>query len=366
MNPAEKIMALEEKRGALESQLVVGISEVERIAIHQRIIAIDSQITELWKHVPTPAQAAPALTEPAGMTSVLKKLDEIQTQLQPLLDEFFDDLIPVESVQTAKTERSEGYRDTVQKCYGSTECVVLRAKFPEASFDHKTTCAHILPRNYRHFKALSMAPDDPRNCVFLTRHIEKMMDERKLCFIIESGSEASACMIVRVEIACDKWNEVVMSPELKGNNLSGVPILQDGTRKLKFGDLHGVRVTFTGNVPFRRSLLLMSTGCWLRSPSNFPVPDPDALKMCTKIVIAEYVRQAIDSATKGRTHSAAVAEEWESSFVCHICKSKDRLMKKDERVYYCSACWKEYYEKKGLCEHCGKQHKGKCARRLIP
>ena len=48
MNPAEEIKELKEKRGALESQLlVVGISEVERIAIHQRIIAIDQQIVAL-------------------------------------------------------------------------------------------------------------------------------------------------------------------------------------------------------------------------------------------------------------------------------------------------------------------------------
>ena len=55
MNPADEIKELKEKRGALESQLlVVGISEQERVAIHQRIFGIDNSITELWKHVPPP------------------------------------------------------------------------------------------------------------------------------------------------------------------------------------------------------------------------------------------------------------------------------------------------------------------------
>ena len=54
MNPDDEIKASKEERGALKSQLVVAISEAERIAIRQRIIAIDSQITELWKHVQPP------------------------------------------------------------------------------------------------------------------------------------------------------------------------------------------------------------------------------------------------------------------------------------------------------------------------
>ena len=46
MNPADKITALEEKRGALESQLlVVGISEAREVAIRQQIFGIDGQIT---------------------------------------------------------------------------------------------------------------------------------------------------------------------------------------------------------------------------------------------------------------------------------------------------------------------------------
>ena len=40
MNPAEKITELEMKRDALESQLVVGISEQKEHDIHQRIIVV--------------------------------------------------------------------------------------------------------------------------------------------------------------------------------------------------------------------------------------------------------------------------------------------------------------------------------------
>ena len=47
MSLDDKIKALEEKRGALESQLVVGISELERIAIHQRIIGIANVSKEI-------------------------------------------------------------------------------------------------------------------------------------------------------------------------------------------------------------------------------------------------------------------------------------------------------------------------------
>ena len=45
MNPYDEIKALKEERGALKSQLVVGMDKEERIAIHQRIASIDQQIT---------------------------------------------------------------------------------------------------------------------------------------------------------------------------------------------------------------------------------------------------------------------------------------------------------------------------------
>ena len=56
MNPADKITALEEKRGALESQLVTGMDKDREIAIRQQIIAVDGQITMWGGHVRRPEE----------------------------------------------------------------------------------------------------------------------------------------------------------------------------------------------------------------------------------------------------------------------------------------------------------------------
>ena len=69
MNPADKITALEEKRGALESQLlVVGISEQKEHDIHQRIIAIDGQITMWGGRLPPQTNKWQMLAVAAGMS----------------------------------------------------------------------------------------------------------------------------------------------------------------------------------------------------------------------------------------------------------------------------------------------------------
>ena len=54
MNPDEEIKALKEKRGALESQLVVGISEQKELAVRQQIVATTNEITALYGRLPPP------------------------------------------------------------------------------------------------------------------------------------------------------------------------------------------------------------------------------------------------------------------------------------------------------------------------
>ena len=49
LNPADEIKELKEKRGALESQLVVGTSEAEQIAIRRNIDTIGQEITSPGK-----------------------------------------------------------------------------------------------------------------------------------------------------------------------------------------------------------------------------------------------------------------------------------------------------------------------------
>jgi hypothetical protein len=62
MNPAEKIEALEKERDALKMLLVSGISEQERIALHQRIVALDSQITGWLARLPLSTPVEPVVT----------------------------------------------------------------------------------------------------------------------------------------------------------------------------------------------------------------------------------------------------------------------------------------------------------------
>ena len=62
MNPADKITALEEKRDALESQLVTGMDKEERIAIRNQIVAIGQEITGYVTKLPV--QAGPPIILP--------------------------------------------------------------------------------------------------------------------------------------------------------------------------------------------------------------------------------------------------------------------------------------------------------------
>ena len=62
MNPAEKITALEEERGALESQLVTGMDKDREIAIRQQIASVDGQITGWIARLPPVAPAEPVVT----------------------------------------------------------------------------------------------------------------------------------------------------------------------------------------------------------------------------------------------------------------------------------------------------------------
>jgi hypothetical protein len=55
MDPVKEISELKEKRARLEHLLEVpGIDKDKDLGIRQQLIAIDTQITELWKHLPPP------------------------------------------------------------------------------------------------------------------------------------------------------------------------------------------------------------------------------------------------------------------------------------------------------------------------
>ena len=67
MNPANKITALEEKRDALESQLVTGMDKDREIAIRQQIVAIGQEITAYVTKLPV--QAGPPIILPLFATN---------------------------------------------------------------------------------------------------------------------------------------------------------------------------------------------------------------------------------------------------------------------------------------------------------
>ena len=172
MNPADEIKELKEKRGALESQLlVVGISEQERVAIHQRIIAIGQEITGWIARLPPVAPAEPErAVDPSQLTVDRLRWADPINQLQVK----YHDVITVFGKQG---EKSDSVRDSMKAKIHSFACVVC---------GKRASCAHLIPRKEDAAK-LKVKYDEESNFLPLCGDkghpsCHKEFDEGRLCF----------------------------------------------------------------------------------------------------------------------------------------------------------------------------------------
>ena len=121
MNPADEIKALKEERDALKSQLVVGISEAERIAIRHQIASIDGQITGWIGRLPAPRKEKRVREERNDLTHEnLQQNDPLNNVLQ-----HYNDVIPIFARQGVKSDSAP---PSVKKTHACTALCCLWKK----------------------------------------------------------------------------------------------------------------------------------------------------------------------------------------------------------------------------------------------
>ena len=118
-------------------------------------------------------------------------------------------LIPIFSQTQAATVRNSLQRSNVARYYrnDNCECEVLRrfvADRPELKLQRElcseSVVAHILPRNYTCFSIINMLVDDQRNCIVLSRCLEKVHDHFGLALCRPSPS--GACRDWQTSMRC--------------------------------------------------------------------------------------------------------------------------------------------------------------------
>ena len=212
----------------------------------------------------------------------------------------------------------------------------------------------------------NMCVDDPRNALLLCRHLEFAFDHRKLTFVLEAGSDTSEAMILRVEVHPDWWDKEVCDADDNNNILAGKRLLvSDRQVTILFRDVHGVRIAFSGSVPFRRALVLHSAACYMRD-GCFTPPTGALLELCTKSS-KKFVVDAVRAHMQGKEGEVSRAPRHTSTFVCDECKNLSKLSARGQELFYCQRCWERHYATLGLCQSCGSsRHKwDACPQRLL-
>ena len=274
MNPAaDEIKVLKEERGALKSQLVVGISEQKELAIHGRIIAIDQQITALY-HV-------------------------IASQAVPLLDIVEVDMLPVARLveiaiaprlTSASSTRVPRFRADVAEFYNASSCIVLSSIFPRAAAHHRRwtheqglssyfpwIAAHIYPHAQKETAVqLRIEIDDAMNGLPLMKCVEKRFDDGTLCFVpsVVTALNVTITVLVSREIQ-DEW----LVYEDTSTRADKQNVLDEHGRKICFGQLHKKTVVISPK-PFLRCLLLKQYSAQRAHPEEFDKPDATILGAC--------------------------------------------------------------------------------------
>ena len=151
---------------------------------------------------------------------------------------------------------------------------------PESCSDW--VAAHILPRNYPHFEAMESKVDDPQNGLPMSRAFEHLFDHRKLAFVPLASGGSESVLLVRVEVASDQRHAVVYGVDKNDNLDRSSPLLVNGAN-LTFADVHNLQISFSGAVPFRRSLVLHHVACYVKhAGKEFTQPDKDVMTLCKK------------------------------------------------------------------------------------
>ena len=278
MNPDDEIKALKEERGALKSQLVVGMDKEERIAIHQRIIAIDQQITGWIGRLPPPSYViASQASQAVPLLDMLPVAKLVEIAIAPRLT-------------SASSTRMPHFRASVEGFYNASSCIVLSSIFPRAAAHHRRwtheqglssyfpwIAAHIYPHAQKETAVqLGIEIDDAMNGLPLMKCVEKRFDDGTLCFVPSAVTALNVTITVLVsrEIQ-DEW----LVYENTSTRADKQNVLDERGRKICFGQLHKKTVVISPK-PFLRCLLLKQYSAHRAHPEEFDKPDATILGAC--------------------------------------------------------------------------------------
>ena len=277
MNPAEKITALEMKRDALESQLVVGMDKDREVAIRHQIASIGQEITALYGLL-TPVSDGTTLAD------VWVAVQQLSTFMEPV---FCQLLLPVATSKESTVLRP--VKENMLKFYQTENCIVMRQVFLGGT-DTKgdwgghwmatfpPVHAHIVPQsNAATLQLLGISVDDPRDALPLFKHIEVEWDRGNIAIVPVAGtSETSTAMVVRIEVAQSIQDQPICFTDKHGRIAFKQPV-----KNVTFRELHGKTVSFGENKPYVRCLLLRWGTSYKKNP-EFTEPDSAILKLCKR------------------------------------------------------------------------------------
>ena len=249
MDPVKEIAELKAEREALKKQLVSGISEQERIAIHQRIIAVDNQITELYKLVPHPS--------PGGSQDNVTALSQIPQLVEGMkiivsfMPMVVSALTPNPWSAISQTARPDSFLKVIADNWVRVNpsfpnfCCVLQSVYSASEckkFDNTCQCwmvgAHIIPHSYdvsklgHFFKWNQEDVDSPQNGLPLCKELEVAFDMLQWCLNYDQSKQSWVIEVVDDTLSgrIVLTNAVTRDPtrfqihDLTWDNLRGQPI----------------------------------------------------------------------------------------------------------------------------------------------